>query len=209
MFSAYVVAVFFRHVVIDDTSNQAKLILQGSVQPCLNPGHHLHGTLHEGERSSHRGLLRHVPYVDVGNRTYPARLLGYVHQKLVKDRGGFLVWKERDLVPDCSCADIHIPELTGIERGIVALDPQALGFQAGRQVGQRPGVDKLSQNGRCRFGKTAEHVDKTHAVETHARKVAVVDEVHTLQLLPVVIIPVAPYRQNLAGRLFNSDHIWT
>ena len=155
------VAVFVRGVVPDDSRQQLELLLHGVVNPSLNRAHHLQHALKDSQRRTNRGLGRGITDLQVSHGSKaPTVLDDLVHQPN-QDLARLLVRQRQDVVAHRARGQIYVTELTGGDGGVVALDPQATGFQTTGQVGQRSRIHQLAHQGSCCFGVATDQVDQT------------------------------------------------
>ena len=119
----------------------------------------------------------------------------------------FLVGQEGDVVFYGSAGNVNVPELTGHDRGIVALDAQSPGLQATRQVRQGSGIDKLPEKRGCRLGNAANQVDQAKTIEPQTGHVLIMHEMQALRAQRIVLVPVAPDRQDGTAALNQGHHI--
>jgi hypothetical protein len=204
-----VVGVLLGHIVMDNPSDQTQLTLHRSMQAGLNPGHHLHRPLKQGQCGAHGGLWVHVAYLDVRHGADATALLDHIAEQLVQDARGLFIWQREQGVPDRSARYINIAPLTRHEGSIVALDTHPFGLEASGQVGQRASVDQLAEDGCGALRKATDQMHEASAVEAKTRQVGVVDEVVALILVLVVLVPITADRQDGARTQVNGDHIGT
>ena len=119
----------------------------------------------------------------------------------------FLVGQEGDVISYGSARNINVPELTGHDRRIIALDAQSPGLQATRQVRQGSGIDKLPEKRGCRLGNAANQVDQAKTIEPQTGHVLIMHEMQALHAQRIVLVPVAPDRQDGTAALNQGYHI--
>ena len=194
-------------VVTDDVFQQPQLLLQCVVHAGLHGGQDFKLALQQCQRGAHRSLRRHVGHLHIRSRSKPTALIHDGAQQLVQHVGRLFIWQRQDVVADVATAQVHVAELAGSNRGVVALNAQPTGLQTARKIAQGTGIDQLSHQGSRRLRKATDQVEQTEAICTEAGDVLVVDEVLTLLVIVVVLLPVAADSQNLIGALDERHHV--
>ena len=201
------IRVVHRGVLGDHPGEDAELVLLGVMQALVDRRHHLHAALEQGHGRADRRLLVHVRGLHVGHVDEPAPCLDQRTKQLGQRCRRLLVRQRDDRVPDVAARSVHVAELARLQRLVTVADPDALGLEARREVGQRACIDQLAQDRGGRAAETAHHVGQAEAVEAETGQELVVGEV--LLCLPerVELVVVPADRQHLGRSLVHGDDV--
>ena len=96
--------------------------------PRLHGAHGLQGSLKQRKGCSHRSICAHVGDIHVRYGPKPATLFGDLFQQRHQNLAWLLVWERHHVIFDGSAGNVHIPEFTGLDGGVIPFDPHSTGF---------------------------------------------------------------------------------
>ena len=99
--------------------------------------------------------------------------------------------KGKNIVSKRTRSDIHVAELSGLDWGVITLNPQTTGLQSAGEVRQGSCIDKLTHDAGGRLSKATDQMEQTKAIGSEAGDVLVVNEVLALQAKFIILVPVA------------------
>jgi len=160
--------------------------------------------LNERECRANRCILVGVTEGSIRNVRCLTPVFNDALQQVEQGSTWLLVWQRHDVVFEHPARNINVFELSGPVWRAVVFNAHAACLESARNVCQRAGVNKLSQQRCACFGVPPNNVHKPKPVKTEPGNVRVVNKVLLFDLFAVVFLPITANRHQLIGRFVDG-----